>query len=505
MLRALRGDHLMCSADRDSIKTLLAAFLSLCLLSCATPAPETGPSRHYLNQNLGLGVDLSDAWLLFTSGEAAPPPLQPFFAQKKGPDDSPLYIGMRMGQQAFARALVEPAQVERARYFELLFQVVGGEAETIRARYSAEADAVRWIYRARTGIVDVTFHETVTVANGWAFRLAFWATTSQYPQYEAEFDQLAKQFRFAHEGGWEARFENLDATLAQEDLEYVEITAQISEQPEAIECAEGRQNLLWRIEHEGSVLHLFGSFHLGGPDFYPLHDVVEQAFANSDHVVVEVDISSAEAKEQIAEFMARDALPPGETIEDILSPGLYRRLEETLGELGLPVASFERLRPWMVAITLTVMKMQFLGYNPEDGVEMYLLAKLGDRDLLELESMASQLELLAGLDGGLYLAYTLSSLKELDELSETLAAAWYCGRDNELSELLLSDYSDSMLAGSEIVERIFFERNESMAKRIEEVIAEPGSYFVVVGAGHMVGDRGIPSLMESRGFEVVRQ
>ncbi len=488
-----------------SIQVVLATLLSFCLLSCATPPAETGPGRHYLNQNLGLEIDLPDAWLLFTSREAAPPPLQPAMPPDKGPDDSPLYVGTRVGQQAFARALVEPAQLETARYFELLFQTVGDEVESISARYSAEADAVRWVYRIRKGIVDVTFHETVTVANGWAFRLDFWAMTSQYPEYEAEFDQLARRFRFAHEGGWEARFENLDATSLQEDLEYVEITPQVSEKPQAIECAEGRQSLLWRVEHEGSVVHLFGSFHLGRPDFYPLHEVVEQAFASSDHLVVEVDASSAEAKQQMAEFMVRAALPPGETIEDVLSPGLYRRLEDTLGELGLPVTSFSRLRPWMLAVSLTVMKMQSLGYDPQDSVEMYLLAKRGERELLELETIASQLELLADLDGALYLAYTLNSLDELDALSETLATAWYCGRDDQLSELLLSDYGTSMMVGSEIIERIFFERNESMATRIEEIIAEPGSYFVAVGAGHLVEDRGMPALRQSRGFEVVRQ
>ncbi len=154
--------------------TLLAGLLSSCLLSCATAPVSTEPGRHYLNQNLGLKVDLSDAWLLFTSGEAAPAHLRPYLPSEKGPDESPLYVGARVGQQAFTRAVVEPVQLDTARYFEVLVPVVQREVEIISARYSAEAEAVRWIYRARVGVVDITFHETVTVANGWAFRLAFW-------------------------------------------------------------------------------------------------------------------------------------------------------------------------------------------------------------------------------------------------------------------------------------------------------------------------------------------
>jgi hypothetical protein len=39
-----------------------------------------------------------------------------------------------------------------------------------------------------------------------------------------------------------------------------------------------------------------------------------------------------------------------------------------------------------------------------------------------------------------------------------------------------------------------------MTSKIEGFLAGTGRYFVVVGAGHLVGEEGIISLLERRGF-----
>jgi uncharacterized protein YbaP (TraB family) len=53
-------------------------------------------------------------------------------------------------------------------------------------------------------------------------------------------------------------------------------------------------------------------------------------------------------------------------------------------------------------------------------------------------------------------------------------------------------------------ERVFLARNRSMAQRIDELLREPRVWFVVVGAGHMVGEEGIPALLAARGHRVSR-
>jgi len=53
-------------------------------------------------------------------------------------------------------------------------------------------------------------------------------------------------------------------------------------------------------------------------------------------------------------------------------------------------------------------------------------------------------------------------------------------------------------------EAIFFERNQAMARRLAELTRDGKTRFAVLGAGHMLGPRGIPALLCERGFEVRR-
>ena len=43
-----------------------------------------------------------------------------------------------------------------------------------------------------------------------------------------------------------------------------------------------------------------------------------------------------------------------------------------------------------------------------------------------------------------------------------------------------------------------------MAQRLDELLKEERVWFVVLGAGHMVGDEGIPALLAGRGHRVSR-
>ena len=44
------------------------------------------------------------------------------------------------------------------------------------------------------------------------------------------------------------------------------------------------------------------------------------------------------------------------------------------------------------------------------------------------------------------------------------------------------------------------ERNITMAEMIEEFLADDETYFVVVGAGHLVGDNGLINILDERGY-----
>jgi uncharacterized protein YbaP (TraB family) len=43
-----------------------------------------------------------------------------------------------------------------------------------------------------------------------------------------------------------------------------------------------------------------------------------------------------------------------------------------------------------------------------------------------------------------------------------------------------------------------------MADKIDRYLTQNSVYFVVVGAGHLIGDQGIVKLLEKRGYKVTQ-
>ncbi|MDD3449696.1 MAG: TraB/GumN family protein, partial [Gammaproteobacteria bacterium] len=56
--------------------------------------------------------------------------------------------------------------------------------------------------------------------------------------------------------------------------------------------------------------------------------------------------------------------------------------------------------------------------------------------------------------------------------------------------------------GKALQERLFTERNAAMAERVTELLRRGGSYFVVVGAGHLVVGNGIVARLQRQGYRV---
>ncbi|UXN73043.1 TraB/GumN family protein [Devosia sp. A8/3-2] len=55
-----------------------------------------------------------------------------------------------------------------------------------------------------------------------------------------------------------------------------------------------------------------------------------------------------------------------------------------------------------------------------------------------------------------------------------------------------------------MMDRIIYDRNERWAETLKGVLADNKNALVVVGAGHMIGDRGVQALLEDAGFAVQR-
>jgi uncharacterized protein len=171
----------------------------------------------------------------------------------------------------------------------------------------------------------------------------------------------------------------------------------------------------------------------------------------------------------------------------------------------LPVEFVYNQKPWFLGLTLSSVELMKAGYDPNYGMDKYFLSKAaGTKKILELESLDYQIDLLSSLNDDeqeLFLLYTLKDLKILTQKVDKLVEAWQSGAAESMEKTVTKSFTeDRRFSG--IYDKLIHKRN--MALKIEGFLKTNGTCFVVVGAAHLLGDRGIVQLLKGRGYSVER-
>lgn len=266
------------------------------------------------------------------------------------------------------------------------------------------------------------------------------------------------------------------------------------------------RNLLWQVQGRRNVVYLLGSVHVGDPTLYPLSDPVEEAFRRSKFLAVEVDVEENPGAAG-QEALKYGAYSDGRNLHSVLPADLWFELDNELKKHSLRAAGFANLKPWFVAMMLMNLRYEETAYSAQFGVDRHFLRRARGRiPILELESAALQMNMFNLLDDELQiqllrdtLAGDEGSVKRLSEIVE----AWRVGDDRTLESFLFADDPDDRLSLA-MRKIVFDDRNLAMTARIERYLTATEPCFVIVGAGHLLGEKGIVALLRHRGYLVER-
>lgn len=280
--------------------------------------------------------------------------------------------------------------------------------------------------------------------------------------------------------------------------------------PPAVETG---QLFLWdvaRSDGRGGVAHLLGSVHMA-EDTLAFDPAVDRAFADSQALVLEIDPEQLEPGEMARITLEKGRFRDGQTLDQLLTPEVWAALEKRARELGLSADMFRPMEPWFAMLTLQVTALQREGFDSEQGVETTLtrVAEQDGKPTRGLETAESQLSVFDALPLDLQTRMLSEFLlegeggHEADRELSLLIDAWRKGDADRLEAEVFGDLGrDPSFAP--YYELFYFERNRNMANGIAELVDGGGSWFVAVGAAHMVGAQGIPHLLAERGYTVRR-
>lgn len=265
-----------------------------------------------------------------------------------------------------------------------------------------------------------------------------------------------------------------------------------------------QNNFLWRIQSKNSTVYALGSIHLLKQDAYPLSNTIENAFNKSDSLAVEANVNEIDMA-TLQKLMVSAVYPAGDTIDKHVSKNTLEIIKAETAKTGLPPELLYNQKPWLLAITLESLKLAASGYNPEYGIDKYFLSRAeGKKKIIELESIDYQINLLSGLNDSeqeLFLVSTLKDLQTLVEAADSIVCAWKSG-NARLMESIISESSFGNDRFYPVYDKLIIRRNKNIASKIEGFLKTKGTYFVVVGAAHLSGKKGIIQLLKEKGYAI---
>ena len=270
--------------------------------------------------------------------------------------------------------------------------------------------------------------------------------------------------------------------------------------------AQTGKSFLWKVEGQGGSAYLLGSLHVLTPEWYPLNATINKAFTDSKVLVEEVDIDETSDPNQMMAALMKAMLTDGKTLDQVIAPETYAEVTRRAEKGGMPMMAINRMKPWLVAITLMAPTLQSAGFKPELGIDRHFYDRAIGSGMKRqaLETLQYQLDRFDELSPQLQEQLLKTTMEDLDtEVSSVkeMAQAWAFGNVAAMEKMTLSALQES----PELYKRLLIERNNNWVPQVEQCVKQNAGCFIVVGAAHLVGPDGLPALLTKKGYKVTQQ
>ena len=267
--------------------------------------------------------------------------------------------------------------------------------------------------------------------------------------------------------------------------------------------ADGHPVTMWLAEGVSNRVYILGSVHLLRREDHPLPAVMEAAYADAEALIMELDMDDLDAAVVQASTNRLGMIQDERTLKDFLGAARYDEAVAAAEEMDIPFDMLEKTEPWFAAITVEQLALMRIGFNPLYGVELHMTMKATQdgKEVTGLETIDEQLAMLDGLSieaQNDLLLQTLAEGGNIEAFMDDMIRAWRVGDVDYLETNMLDDMAQYPELFDVIVER----RNRRWVGEIEALLDDEDDYLIVVGALHLVGDVGVPALLEQRGVRI---
>ena len=260
--------------------------------------------------------------------------------------------------------------------------------------------------------------------------------------------------------------------------------------------AQTANTLLWKVEGEGiETSYVFGTIHLLPQSDFQLKKKVENAFMESDLLVLELDMDDPGLQGQM---MQHAMMKDGKTLDALFSEDDYKTLDTELqAAMGVGIAPFNTFKPFMIAAFLI---SKYLGEQPASfEASLLQMAKTKGIEIEGLETVAEQMSFFDSIPYEEQAEDIVEMLNEEEKTRELFRKLIDVYKSEDITALsnLMEEYFDD----PEELDLLLNQRNKKWIPLITEKAGKTATFFGV-GAGHLGGSEGVIALLKQAGYTV---
>jgi len=260
---------------------------------------------------------------------------------------------------------------------------------------------------------------------------------------------------------------------------------------------------VWKVSSDKHTLYIGGTIHILSPEDYPLPREYDIAYKAADKVVFETDMIEANSLEFQQKMMAKLVYSDGTTIDKVLKAETYAALKQHMEERNVPIAAMATLKPSLIAITLSIMELQALGFTSE-GVDQFYANKsqVDGKPQSWFETPDEQIDFIVNLgkeDESGMIDYAIKDIKKLPEIINAMRDSWREGDMQAMADVSIDDFKADY---PQIYQDLLVERNNNWLPKIEGMLHDQAVELILVGGLHLAGPDSVLAKLAAKGYKI---
>jgi uncharacterized protein YbaP (TraB family) len=260
---------------------------------------------------------------------------------------------------------------------------------------------------------------------------------------------------------------------------------------------------MWTVHGPKGTAYLLGSFHALPDNIDWQTPQIKAAIKHADVFVFEIPMDLDHKVMTGRMLGANMLLPVSRSLPSFFDSEMRSEWRAAIEHTQIQPESLVMMRPWFAAFTLRDATAGHVPIYAAEGVDnkVYAMAVArGVTDIRHFETADFQLRTLMG---------NATPQNELDLLrtamrdaavrpmmsSNKMLAAWESGDPRAID----ATRQASDIAGNKA---LLDDRNHNWIPQIAKMLTEKRTFFITVGAFHLVGPNGVPNLLRAQGYQV---